>query len=268
MLKAIEYLGKVGVGITSPEFFRANDGNVYVVKRANNRIGTGVLISELLSTHFGKKLGLIFPPSDLITLGDFLPQEKSLPDRHFASLYIAKCRYATAENIIAAGNFQQIAGIILFDHMFHNADRTNNRKNMLLCTEAKPPTIYAIDNSHLFRTGRWTITSLKKLSEQIKAYPNYLYGVLLKKHLHADDFAPYLALIKGLSDEEIQQTLSELPEEWFGDASIKPALFDFITRRRSLIDLIYNEILKRIPKKNGGYAVISISQQSISAVKT
>ena len=32
MLTALEYLGSVGVGVTAPRVFRANDGKMYVVK--------------------------------------------------------------------------------------------------------------------------------------------------------------------------------------------------------------------------------------------
>lgn len=255
MLEAIEYLGKVGVGVTSPEFYKADDQCVYVVKRMSNTVGKRVLISEFCSALLGKKLGLNFPPSDTITLETLLPSTSTRPTRHFASRYMPNCLYATSDNILQAKNLKQMAGIILYDHMFHNADRTNNRKNILLSVDHTPPMIYAIDNSHLFRTGRWTIDTLKSLSTQINLYPNYLYGVLLKKHLFPEDFEPYLTMIKQLSTKEIDCVIDELPEEWFDDAAIKPALREFIVCRCSMIADIYAEILKKIPEARGGTAI-------------
>ena len=40
MLTAVEYLGSVGLGVTVPRVFRADDGNIYVVKLQNNPMGT------------------------------------------------------------------------------------------------------------------------------------------------------------------------------------------------------------------------------------
>lgn len=254
MRNAVEYLGKVGVGITGPEFYRADDEKIYVVKRMNNMVGNGVLVSEYLSAKLGEKLRLIFPPSDTIALEKFLPTKKGAIKRHFASQYIPNCRYAAAENMMEADNLSQMAGIILFDHVFHNADRTNNRKNILLSSNEGHSTIYAIDNSHLFRTGRWNAETLERLSEQIKCYPNYIYGVLLKKHLLPEDFIPFLNRFRALSAEEIEQILKTTPKEWYEDEQVPQAISRYIARRLSLIESIFDAILKKIPKERGGLA--------------
>lgn len=250
MLNAIEYLGKVGVGVTNPEFFRANDNKIYVVKRTNNRVGKTVLISEFLAAQLGEKLNLIFPPSDIITVEKFLLEDSSPPSKHFASQYIVNCQYATSENILLADNLHKMAGIILFDHIFHNVDRTNNRKNILLCKQDHCTTIYAIDNSHLFKTGRWSIAALERLAPQIKVYPNYLYGVLLKKHLSPEDFSPYLDRIKALSTNDILEIVNKIPEEWLESPELKIAVIQFITSRFFVVDKIYEELLKKIPSKS------------------
>lgn len=255
MLNAIEYLGKVGVGVTGPEFFRANDDKIYVVKRANNRVGKTVLISEFLAAQLGRKIGLIFPPSDIITLEKFLLEDFSPPSKHFASQYIAKCQYTTSENILRADNLHEMAGIILFDHIFHNVDRTNNRKNILLCEQDHCTTIYAIDNSHLFKTGRWSISALERLAPQIKVYPNYLYGVLLKKYLVPEDFTPYLDRIKALSSNDILEIVNEIPEEWLESLELKTALIQFISYRCHIVDKIYKELLKKIPSKGNDCSI-------------
>ena len=66
MLKADMYMGRVGVGVTSPSLIKADDGYIYVVKMKNNRLGTKVLVNEYIAAWMGKKLNLPFPFSDCI----------------------------------------------------------------------------------------------------------------------------------------------------------------------------------------------------------
>lgn len=243
MLQAVEYLGKVGVGITGPEFFRGDDNKTYVVKRSNNYIGKHVLVSEIIAANFGKKLFLPFPNSNIILLDKFMDSEKSFSNIGFASEYIYNAQYATNENILQAINFKQLAGIILFDHFFQNADRTNNRKNLLIAKRESNQYLYGIDHSHLFKTGRWDKETLTKNSDQIKVYSNYIYGILLRHHLEMTDFSPYIEAFKNLSDSDIDEILNLIPYQWLDDISLKDALFQFITKRRCLIHEIVEVIL-------------------------
>ena len=164
MLIAVQYIGSVGVGVTRPQFFRADDEQIYVVKLQNNRLGSKVLVSEFLAAKLGELMNLCFPTSAIILINEqtvqknqsLIPPEISL-GRHFASLYLTNTEYVGKHNIYQAINTAEMAGVLLFDHMFHNADRADNRKNLLLRQEDDGYKIYAIDNSHLFRSGRWTL---------------------------------------------------------------------------------------------------------------
>lgn len=238
MLTAVEYLGKVGVGITGPEFFRADDGEVYVVKRSNNYIGQQVLVSEILAAKFGQKLNLPFPAGDIIQLNYFMSSKQTFSPFGFASAYIHSAQYATVENIRQTKNFKEIAGIILFDHFFHNADRTNNRKNLLVAEKENQLFLYGIDHSHLFKTGRWNEESLSGIAEQTNIYANNLYGNLLNAYLTQDDFLQYIDMIKNLSSEDIDAFLTIIPTAWLAQASVKKALSNFISARCRLIDKI------------------------------
>lgn len=252
MLRAVEYLGKVGVGVTAPEFYRADDGQIYVVKRRTNRVGARVLLSELFAAEFGRTIGLIFPSAAPIDLGIFLrPNAEPI---HFASAYLPSCRYADRSNIMAAANLHEMAGVILFDHLFHNADRTNNRKNLLLSYATTPPRLYAIDNSHLFKTGRWTLQKLEAIVAQTQLYTNNLYGNLLRQHLCASDFQPYLARLRALSPERIAAMLSAIPPAWFDEDGLYNALLHFTSHRLQKLGEIHALLQQSIPLKRGGDA--------------
>lgn len=249
MLKAIEYLGPVGVGVTSPVFCRADDQIVYIVKLNGNPLGNPVLVSEYLAKCIGESLGLIFPPSDLICIDDTLNKKDALLPNglHFASRYIPNAKYVTRNNLLLANNIPQMAGVVLFDHIFHNADRSANRKNLLLALENQTHRLYAIDHSHLFRSGRWTNDSLLRCAGQFRSYHNYLYGVLLHQFLKPDDFSPYVEKIKATTKKDLQEFVNKIPEDWLPDHDTRTKLLDYICGRYEHIDDIMDTILEKIP---------------------
>lgn len=259
MLYALEYLGEVGVGVTSPQFFRACDGNTYVVKFQNNALRSKVLVSELLAAKLGAIVGLCFPPSDLIEISEQIVNENPclfdlglVPGRYFASLYLTNAEYVGKDRLFKAANVSAMAGIVLFDHMLHNADRAKNQKNLLLRLEDENYIVYAIDNSHLFRSSRWNIDSLQKLGTKIKVYYYQHYRNLLKDILSAQDFVPYREKIKNLSNEIIDNIVEEIPKEWLPDEAESKALANYIKLRRDMTDEIWEKLSKFIPRSRGG----------------
>lgn len=254
MLIALEYLGSVGVGVTSPKLFRANDGKVYVVKLQNNRMGTKVLVNEYVASWFGNYMGLCFPPGDFIQISEQVLRKKRKlrvtkinPKLHFASQYLHGNRYVGKGELEKAVNKQAMAGVILFDSMFHNVDRAKNRKNLLVCREDTDDVLYAIDNSHLFLRGRWSIRSLEKLSEEIMINRWRAYGWLLKYFLVAEDFTPYVVKVKSIRDEDLILLVSNIPHEWLPLPKEREALLRYMMARRNMIDHIMTALQGLIP---------------------
>lgn len=261
MLLAHEYLGEVGVGATSPLFFRADDGHIYIVKLMSNPLGGKVLANEYIAACFGRILGLTFPPSDYFFITqDWLEKHPYLADAgisvgvHFASRYLEGVRYVTNDLLPAIINRNEVAGMILFDHLFHNADRAHNTKNMLLSTTATDTyTLYGIDHSHLFRSGRWTASSLCDWEYRIRIYDQNLYEVFLANWIYANDFLPYIYAVGELDTDVIRRIIRSIPREWLPDITERKALFHFIKTRFNLIEDIYRKICEHIPIAHGGY---------------
>ncbi len=257
VLTALEYLGAVGVGVTAPQMFRANDGKMYVVKLQNNRLGAKVLVNEYVACWFGQYMGLCFPPSDVIEISEQvlyknpkLREAKITSKLHFASQYIHKNRYVSKRDLQKAVNKEAMAGVMLFDNMFHNTDRTKNRKNLLVCRENHRDVLYAIDNSHLFVRGRWSIRSLEKLAGRIVVNRWRAYGWLLTHFLMIEDFTPYVAKVKEIGDEELVLFVAGIPQEWLPLPQERAALLNYIIRRRNMIDDIVNALYQLIPDVN------------------
>ena len=261
MLLAEEYLGEVGVGATSPLFFRADDGHIYIVKIIANPLGGKVLANEYIASCFGRILGLPFPVSDYFCITkEWLEQYPYLTEGgisvgiHFASRYLEDVRYVTSESLSAIVNRNEVAGMVLFDHLFHNADRTHNRKNMLLSpNENSMYTLYGIDHSHLFRSGRWTSYSLRDWEYRIRIYDQNLYGSFLSNWIYANDFLPYVYTVRELDIDVIKDILRSIPREWLPDSEERKALFHFIKTRFELVSDIYRKICEHIPIAHGGY---------------
>ncbi|HMM20789.1 MAG TPA: hypothetical protein PKA10_08600 [Selenomonadales bacterium] len=259
MLTASVHMGRVGLGATTPQLFRASDGKVYVVKLQNNRLGPKVLANELLGSKMGEILGLSFPRGGVIKLEEqvikrsrILLAARVTPGRHYACEYLSHTGYITRSNLGKAANRGQMAGVMLFDHMFHNLDRTFNRRNLLVRQEREGLKIYAIDNSHLFRRGRWTVEWLEKLAPTIKLNRHWAYGWLLKHYLTPGDFAPYLERIQAIPDSELAGLVAGIPQEWLPQDSERQALERYLITRRDMIEEIAVCLRALIPNKHRG----------------
>jgi len=260
MLIAEEYLGSVGVGVTSPQFFRAHDGKVYVVKLQNNRLGPKVLVNEFIAAQFGEIMGLCFPTSGIIEINEQTLQENQCPmtpeislGRHFASLYLEHTEYVGKHNLHQGMNTAEMAGVLLFDHMFHNPDRAKNRRNLLIRQEDAGYKIYAIDHSHLFRSGRWTLESLNSLGTKMKPYARYSFGMLLNDYLSPQDFLPYLKKVATISNNDIETIVEKIPDEWLPDKPERQGLAHHLKIGCDMAEKIWDTLCGYIPKARGGY---------------
>ncbi|WP_425059652.1 hypothetical protein SCACP_02480 [Sporomusa carbonis] len=261
MFRAVEYIGPVGLGATSPQLFRAQTTNgetkVCVVKLSINRLGSKVLVNELLAARFGDWLKLCFPPGgiihippEVINTSKRLVASGTLPGRHFACEYLKGAGYVTKYNLHRAINKEQMAGVMLFDHLFHNPDRTENRRNLLVRKERDGYKLYAIDNSHLFRRGKWTIDMLAKLADNITINHRRAYGVLLKYYLKPIDLFAYAHTIKNIPDVDLSHLLESIPEEWLPDMAERQALLEFLIARRDKADWVAGQVAGLIPDIN------------------
>lgn len=256
MLNAVKYLGPVGIGATSPQLLRADDGKVYIVKLQNNRLGPKVLVNEWLAAKFGEMLDLCFPPSCIIRLDSefvkktgFLAMNKVKPGLHFACQYLNHTGYIDRYYLFRAVNKEQLAGVMLFDHLFHNLDRTWNRRNLLVRREADGYKIYAIDNSHLFKRGVWSISLLEKLSKEIQVNRRRAYGLLLKHFLNKKHFEIFIEKIRQLTDEQLADLVDSIPQEWLPNEEERHSLLHYLIVRRDMVDTIAEKLYAYIHTK-------------------
>lgn len=253
MLKAQKFLGCIGIGVTRPLMIEADDKNKYIVKLKNNRLGTKVLVNEYIANWFSKRIDLCFPSGEIIELPEsFINNYSKLkrmhikPGLHFASLYINNAKYVHRYNIEFIKNKPKIAGVMLFDHLMHNPDRTLNGKNMLITKEQNGYNFYAIDNSHLFGSGRWQKERLENLVDKVKVNHHRIYGTLLRHYLQKDDFTLYVEQFKAITKEQIEEMVSGIPIEWLQKEEEREAIKTFLIKRLQSADLVANKIIDTI----------------------
>lgn len=251
MLSAVEYLGPAAAGATSPQLFRGDDGRVYVVKLQNNRLGPKVLANEFLGGRLGMSLGLCFPPNGVIRLEERMLRRSRLvkvpAGRHYACQYFSSTIFVNSRNLARAANIKEMAGVMLFDNLVQNVDRTLNRRNLLLRREDKGFRIYAIDNSHLFRRAKWTEEMLGRLGERMEINRHGVYGSLLKYWLQPADFLPYLARLGEWTDEFLADTVAAIPEEWLPHAGERQAAVKYLITRRDMAERVMTCLTALIP---------------------
>ncbi len=256
MLKAVEYKKSIGVGVTKPQLLRADDGRLYVVKFTSNRLGAKALANEFIGSRLGKKLELDFPPAETIELSEEaltkLPrlQKHGVPAGvHFAIRYLRHASYVQPWHIRQAVNRHAFAGVILFDHILQNEDRTLNGCNLLVRRETDGLRLYAIDNTHLFGSGCWRRENLYRYREVVHINQRRAYGMLLRHCLKAADFEPYIKRAQAISAEKINAMLDEMPSAWL-DAADKKAVGEYLLWRFSMTGQIYDALSRLLPDKH------------------
>lgn len=259
MLYAKEYIGSIGIGVTVPQLIRADDDNVYVVKLKNNRLGMKVLVNEFIASRLGNMMELCFPASDMITLTDEfinsskrLTRMKVIAGLHFATYYLRSSKYVHHYHLHAVTNKKEFAGVMLFDHLLHNADRTLNGKNMLIRREIDGYRMYAIDNSHLLGSGRWEKESLRVMINGVKLNKRRAYGTLLRHYLQESDFMPYVEKFEAITKQQVDQIVDDIPEEWLSDIETRAELKLFLLARCAMAREVAAMLIALIPNVDGG----------------
>lgn len=259
MLAAEKYLGAVGVGVTLPQFFQAENGKTYLVKLRRASLNKKILFNERLAAQLGKILGLRFPPSDMIYIdedlirqNDILIQLEVLPGWHFASEYLENTGYIDQRRLRKATNTEELAGIVLFDHLLLNKDRAHNRKNMIIQQTTKEWIVYGIDHSHLFGSCNWTGEGLKERQYQFPIYYGFVFNQLFKDYLSLEDFTPYQLKAEKITWAQIEDLVWEVPWNWLPDQAEREAVIRFLFVRFQHTAEVMAVLARHILTERGG----------------
>lgn len=246
-VQAIHYVRPMGIGYSSPQLLRADDGNDYVVKFRSNGQGLRVLPNEWIAGRCAHALGLPLPrmavvnvPQSLLDATPELSPFRATPGSQFGSEFMPQGHCEPWQDLLAsADNLDDLAGILVFDTWIHTKDRSWRSSNLnVIQDQAGRYRVIIFDHGWVFGgTPNWSSQSLRAQRSLVK--PPFMAGSvynLFRPHIRGDDpFEPWLERVESLPPKIIRQAIWEVPSEWGLNFTERKALADYLIRRRHLV---------------------------------
>ena len=233
-LTATRYITPLREGGSLPAIVDADDGGQYVVKFRGAGQGPKALIAEALAAGLARVLGLPVPQPAVISLAEGFGMgepDAEIQDllRGSVGLNFALAYLPGAIGFECGVDGERLgpdlaAGIVWFDALITNVDRTPRNPNLLLWRDR----VWMIDHGASFYfhhgAGDWTARADVR-------FPQVRDHVLLP--FAGDLRAADKRLRPLLTEEAIQRTVQSLPEEWLeGDAgAVREAYAAFLAAR-------------------------------------
>lgn len=234
--------------------FLFNDGNRYAIKCKNNFHGSRELVNEFVVARLGQHLSLPVVPFQIVNMSEkqiqIIPKafsSKYKPGMQFASLFIDHCiglskepPHPTKKQI---KNPRALAGIFVFDHWVHNADRT--KSNILL--ERLPGgqfDIHMIDHGKCFPGGYdWNAATLQKRKKFKKDSVVHIWTAGMLEDLTV--VSSYIEQILALPEASIEEVIRDIPEDWDVPLRDREALVTYLKKqKKTLADSVYSFVKK------------------------
>lgn len=248
-MKILRIIRPMGVGITKPYEVECENEKKYVAKFPGNPEGDRVLINEYICAELAKLFGLPVPNYKLVkieNIEEYVSQlegiqmvngtvfcsekiEKSVPVPNYLAL-----TYTT--NAIDA------LKTLIFDVIIGNNDR--NPGNMLL--NLKNRTFVMFDHSHVFIYGAvWDKNNVNDLIGKeisINSLNNKTFNTLISSNNISSNkkiIREYIDVIKNIKDQDVDEILNGIPNDWFITIEEKDAIKSFILDRINRVEEIY-----------------------------
>jgi len=209
-----------------------NNEEFYAVVKFNNNIqGNLSLINELCAARICSVLGLALPQSGICFIDQrtILSEQlridvPSFSERNFGPAFYSRyCEKAipAAPRLFGRVDVQQLANMILLDHLIYNCDRHNGN---VMIEIGKGFKFYIIDHSHIFKNGciwdaelfRQGISQNDYLDGRIYEENGEIYSdIMLYAHPNRQNFEDGCkAFQRELTPEVIHSIITEIPDIW------------------------------------------------------
>jgi hypothetical protein len=247
---ALEQIRRMRGGAQS-HLMRCSDDGYYIVKFQNNPQGTRILVNELLGTRLAARLGLPTPAVAIVDVRDELIEytedlviqlgrgsQRCRSGLQFGSRYpgqpaeTAVYDFLPDEQLIETVNIADFCGMFVFDKWVCN---TNGRQTIFFRTKGEAHyRAQMIDQGFCFNAGEWNFPDapLRGLYTRHRVYDS-VRGI--------EAFEPWLARLEmNITDAFIDETMAEIPPEWYGfDQPALEKMLEHLLRRKKLVkDLI------------------------------
>jgi hypothetical protein len=216
-LEGVRYATPLREGGSLPAIVETESGELFAVKFRGAGQGHRALVAELLAAGLARRLGLPVPEPAVIRLAEGFGRSEPDPEiqdilrnsigENFGLAYIsgALAFDPAVDNWIDP---ELAAGIVWFDALITNVDRSPRNVNLLVRDER----VWMIDHgASLYFHHSW-----QGWRDRIQSrFPQIKDHVLL--HLAGDLEKADQRLRPGLTDEVLTGAVAEIPEAWLGD---------------------------------------------------
>ena len=211
-------------GTTHPFSVKTDEEKIYVLKGVHDECSSKALVNEHISARLAELLKLPIPPHAIIDLSQELINENTemsllnfVPGPCFASLYIKGNPRINPMYLESITNKCDIPGIVLFDQLILNSDRSTNDGNLYY--NPKNKSLMIIDHTNIF--GGFQYWTPQDLLQRIKKPPliidnldGKLYKYLVPYIYGNSPFHKIEDSLSSITSSDLNGLFSDIPLEW------------------------------------------------------
>jgi hypothetical protein len=241
-------------GETQAHLFLGDDGQHYVVKLANNPIGSRTLINEVICSSILHAIGIRVPQIAYMRIPDELAQlrdvgiitdcriDRPASIRHFASALPCDPRYCSIYDFVPKTvasrieNAEDFLGVFVADRWISNIDvrQAVYSRSAEGCWQAT-----FIDHGYCFGGEQWELYN----SPAIRPSAEQRYHL---QNATEDGWQRWVEKIRALPDGLLDNIVQQLPAEWMtaADTLALRQLLTVLERRRGFLpDLVRQALI-------------------------
>lgn len=234
-----------------------------IVKLFNNRQGNLSLVNEWCAAQMCQALGLSLPQSGICNVdqttivADEIKQDiPCFSSKNYGPAFYSSYRSGAipaSAKLFGHVDVQQLANMMLFDHLIYNKDRHNGN---LMFEVGKGFTFFLIDHSHIFKNDCiWTGETFRRGIEEDDYLDESIYDanrdvyrkIMLYAHPNRQNFEDACKSFQDeLTPEVIHSIISRVPTAWISSVeSDVPMLEAYINYRTAHLRAITELILRK-----------------------
>lgn len=223
-MKVVNHIREIENGVTRPSIAEASDGKKYVIKYLNEDMNVRGLYNEYVAYQLGKALDIPMPHQELLDLdADFIRKTESIHYKNPRTCTCIASEYHTGNvkiNPVILKNITNqidIPGIVLFDQLILNNDRSANPGNLFY--DKKTKKLLALDHSHIFKDG--LICNQNTLKRVLDSGPCIVDGIqganysYVSKYINGHSpFEAFISKAKKIDLDLFFSIMKQIPADW------------------------------------------------------
>jgi hypothetical protein len=229
---------KMTKGSAGSHAFECDDGQRYFVKfKDATRTVTNEYIGYSLASWLDLPVpenGKVMVPQKLIDDSEDLHRRAIVGGVHHGTVWMDGCVDFKDRVVreLDLTNSACLPGLVVLDNLVVNMDR-NNPGNNLIQTTPRGLEYKTVDFSEILSGRSWTVETMAVAKTYRHLVP--VFTVLALPVTGILSFSPWLERVEALSDAEVANMLSGIPDSWQVTDVEKKAIADFLLGRKVLV---------------------------------